>query len=101
MYIVVNQIFVVGQRKYCTNLLMEANCYDNAVAESLFSRFKAELLQNGTFLSIEDARTEIFEYTEIYYNRIRRHSALGYESPHRFEEKYYHHFISPASQVSH
>lgn len=73
------------------------NCYDNAVAESLFSRFKAELLQNGTFLSLEDATTEIFEYIEIYYNRIRRHSALGYESPNQFEEKYYQHSISPAS----
>jgi hypothetical protein len=39
------------------------------------------LLQNGTFFSIEDARTEIFEYIEIYYNHIRRHSALGYQSP--------------------
>jgi transposase InsO family protein len=57
------------------------NCYDNAVGESLFSRFKAELMQKGTFLSLEDARTEIFEYIEIYYNRVRRHSSLGYQSP--------------------
>lgn len=44
------------------------NHYDNAMAESLFSRFKAELLQKGTFHSREDAVTEIFEYIEMYYN---------------------------------
>lgn len=87
---------------HCRQSMSRAdNCYDNAVAESLFSRFKAELLQNGTFLTIEDAKTEIFEYIEIYYNRIRRHSALGYESPNQFEENYYQHSISPASRVSH
>ena len=63
------------------------NHYDNACAESLFSRFKAELLQNGTFESLEDAQTAIFEYIEMYYNRIRRHSALGYLSPENFEKK--------------
>jgi transposase InsO family protein len=77
------------------------NCYDNAIAESLFSRFKAELVENGVFLSLEDAKTECFEYIEIYYNRIRRHSALGYQSPIEFEEKYSQKFISLASSLSH
>ena len=77
------------------------NCYDNAVGESLFSRFKAELMQKGTFLSLEDARTEIFEYIEIYYNRVRRHSSLGYQSPEQFEENYKINIISPASPLSH
>ena len=63
--------------------------YDNAFAESLFSRLKAELLENGVFLSVDDARTEIFEYIETYYNPVRRHSALGYESPDGFEKKYH------------
>jgi putative transposase len=63
--------------------------YDNAFAESLFSRLKAELLENGVFLSVEDARTEIFEYIEIYYNPLRRHSALGYKSPDEFEKIYH------------
>jgi len=58
-------------------------------------------MQNGTFLNLEDARTEIFEYIEIYYNRLRRHSALGYESPEQFEEKYKLHFLSLASPLSH
>lgn len=61
------------------------NHYDNAFAESLFSRFKTELLRNGTFLDLDDAHTKIFEYMEAYYNRIRRHSALKYKSPQNFE----------------
>jgi transposase InsO family protein len=63
------------------------NHYDNAHIESLFSRFKAELLQNGVFDSVENAQSAIFEYIEIYYNPIRRHSALGYLSPRDFEQK--------------
>ena len=64
------------------------NHYDNAHAESLFSRFKAELMQQGQFDSLDDAQTAIFEYIEIYYNPIRRHSALGYLSPKNFEKKF-------------
>ena len=63
------------------------NPYDNAFMESYFSRFKAELLQGGAFDGVENARVEIFEYIETYYNPIRRHSALGYISPVAFERK--------------
>ena len=62
--------------------------YDNAFMESCFSRFKAELLQDGIFETIEDARTEIFEYIEMYYNTIRLHSSLGYKSPAKYEQEY-------------
>jgi putative transposase len=97
-----NALRKVIKKWHCRQSMSRAdNCYDNAVAESLFSRFKAELLQTGTFLSIEDARTEIFEYIEIYYNHIRRHSALGYQSPNQLEEKYYQYPVSPPSYVSH
>ncbi|WP_157627161.1 integrase core domain-containing protein [Spirosoma luteum] len=51
--------------------------YDNAFAESFWSRIKAELLEGGAFLSVEGARTEVFAYIEGYYNRVRRHSSLG------------------------
>ena len=63
------------------------NCYDNAQAESFFSRFKAELVENGIFESVEDARSEVFSYIEGYYNRIRLHSSLGYKSPLEFEKQ--------------
>ena len=63
------------------------NPYDNAFMESYFSRFKAELLQGGTFDGLEDARGKIFEYIEMYYNPVRRHSSLGYISPDAFERQ--------------
>lgn len=63
------------------------NPYDNAFMESCFSRFKAELLQDGVFESIEDAYTEIFEYIEMYYNVKRRHSSLGNKCPAVFENQ--------------
>lgn len=65
------------------------NHYDNAFAESLFSRFKAELLNGGKFYGLEDAQLKIFEYIEGYYNTIRKHSSIGYLSPNQFELKYW------------
>lgn len=63
------------------------NHYDNATAESFFSRFKAELLDGGEFIDLEDARTEVFDYIDCYYNTIRRHSSLGGKSPLQFERE--------------
>jgi putative transposase len=63
------------------------NPYDNAFMESYFSRFKAELLQGGAFEELEDARAKIFEFIEMYYNPVRRHSSLGYISPMVFERQ--------------
>ncbi|MFD2937743.1 IS3 family transposase [Spirosoma flavum] len=63
--------------------------YDNAFMESYWSRLKAELIQDGIFQNLEDARTELFEYIECYYNRKRKHSSLGYLSPEQFENEYY------------
>lgn len=63
--------------------------YDNAYAESLFSRYKAELLEGGAFSDLEEARLETFNYIEGYYNRVRRHSSLGYVSPEEYERKYF------------
>jgi len=65
----------------------KCNCYDHAMAKSFFSRFEAELVEGGIFESIEQARSEIFSYTEGYYNRIRQHSSLGCISLIEFEKK--------------
>lgn len=65
----------------------KGNCWDNAVMESFFSRFKVELVYAESFRTVEDARTEIFEYIEMFYNRKRRHSSLGYVSPHEYEQQ--------------
>jgi Integrase core domain len=82
---------VTKQPLKCTSVLdvvMSAagNCYDNAQAESFFSRFKAELLENGRFENIEQEKSEIFSYIEAYYNRRRIHSSLG-KSPAEFEKQ--------------
>jgi len=63
--------------------------YDNAYAESLFSRYKAELLEGGAFTNVEQAKSETFAFIEGYYNRDRLHSSLGYLSPEEFERAYY------------
>ena len=63
--------------------------YDNAFAESLFSRYKAELLEGGSFRDAAEATLESFAYIEGYYNRVRRHSGLGYQSPEGFERSYF------------
>lgn len=65
----------------------KGNCWDNAVMESFYSRLKVELIYAEQYSNIEEARAGIFEYIEVFYNRLRRHSALGYISPAEFERK--------------
>jgi putative transposase len=65
------------------------NCYDNAVAESFFGTLKAECVTNQ-FATHAIARTTIFEYIEVWYNRQRLHSTLGYLSPNDFEQQHGH-----------
>jgi transposase InsO family protein len=74
---------------YQQSMSRAGETYDNAYAESLFSRYKAELLEGGAFRDIEEAQLETFEYIECYYNPVRRHSALGYVSPAEYEKAYY------------
>ena len=62
-----------------------ANPYDNAWTESFIGTLKHEMLQGGCFDTASDARTEIFEYIEGYYNTHRKHSSLGYKTPNQFE----------------
>ncbi len=78
----------IGDNKMLQSMSRADNPYDNAFMESYFSCFKAELLQDGIFETVEDARTEIFEYIEMYYNTIRLHSSLGYKSPAQYEREY-------------
>ncbi len=65
-----------------------ANCWDNAVAESFFSTLKTELVHNMIFMNKESAKTTIAEWIEIFYNRKRRHSSIGYKSPADYERHY-------------
>lgn len=78
---------VIDKGRYRQSMTRKDNHYDNAMAESLFSRLKAELLEGGLFSSIEDARTECFDYIEGYYNTHRKHSSIGYKKPLQFERE--------------
>ena len=62
------------------------NCYDNAVAESFFSSLKKERIKRKIYATREEAKSDIFEYIEVFYNRKRRHSHLNQMSPMAFEQ---------------
>jgi putative transposase len=66
----------------------KANCWDNAVAESFFATLKTELVHHDDYPSRARARSAIFDYVEVFYNRQRRHSHLGYVSPEEFELRF-------------
>ena len=74
--------------KYLQSMSRAGECYDNATAESFWSRLKAEVLESGVFLSLDDARAEIGDYIDTYYNVVRKHSSLTYCSPVQFESKH-------------
>src|SRR5438093_239180 len=63
------------------------DCWDNAVAESFFATVKVELVHDAAWATRAAARTELFDYLELFYNGQRRHSALGYLSPRAFERR--------------
>lgn len=79
---------IIAKKEMLQSMSRADNPYDNAFMESCFSRFKAEVLEDGIFETIEDARTETFEFIEMYYNTIRLHSSLNYQSPDHFEKSY-------------
>ena len=78
-YLTKNEIRISMSRK--------GNCWDNAPMESFFSRLKVELIYSKRYRTIEEVRSGLFAYIEIFYNRKRRHSANDGMSPVAFEEK--------------
>ena len=64
----------------------KGNCWDNAPVESFFATLKRELIHHRRYQSRDEARCDIFEYIEVFYNRERRHSSLGYLSPEAYEQ---------------
>ncbi|MEN6415831.1 MAG: IS3 family transposase [Armatimonadota bacterium] len=78
---------VIKQAKMLPSMSRKGDCWDNSVAESFFSTLKKELVYHTRFETRDQARREIFEFVECFYNRRRMHSYLGYMSPHDFEEK--------------
>jgi transposase InsO family protein len=76
---------VLNSRGIVCSMSRKGNCWDNAVIESFFGTLKTELIYHRNYESRSEAQSEIFDYIEVFYNRQRLHSALGYRSPADFE----------------
>lgn len=74
---------------FVSSMSRKGNCFDNACAESFFHTLKTELVNFERYRTREEARQSIFHYIEVFYNRIRKHSSIGYKSPVQFEELRY------------
>ena len=78
---------VLAQHGIVCSMSRRGDCWDNAVAESFFATLKVELVHDATWATRTAARSELFDYLEVFYNGRRRHSALGYLSPRAFERR--------------
>lgn len=78
---------IVGDYQMQQSMSSTGNCYENAMAESFFATLKKGHVLWRRYRTREEARRSIFEYLEVFYNRVRRHSALGYKSPVAFEQQ--------------
>ena len=78
---------LLNTHKFRQSMCGKGNCYDNAMMESFFGTLKTECVYLENYQSRYQAKLNIFDYIEVYYNRIRKHSALGYLSPIVFENK--------------
>jgi len=78
---------ILKQHQFSQSMSAKGNCYDNAVMESFFHTLKTEVVYFERYRTRAQARQSIFEYIEVFYNRIRRHSSLGYLSPLEFENR--------------
>ena len=79
---------LLDRHQLICSMSRKGECLDNAVAESFFSSLKTELVDHEDYRTREEAKQSLFEYIEIFYNRRRRHSYLGYISPVEFERRY-------------
>jgi putative transposase len=77
---------LLTQHQLRCSMSRAGNCYDNAPMESFFGTLKTELIHHRHYATRAEARTDIFEFIEAFYNRFRRHSALGYQSPINYEQ---------------
>ena len=78
---------LLGEHGITTSMSRKGNCWDNACVESFFGTLKRELVYHQHYATRENATQDIFEYIEVFYNRKRRHSTLGYDSPAEFEAR--------------
>lgn len=76
---------IINEHGIIQSMSRKGDCWDNAVAESFFHTLKSELIYQSKFKTREEAKNEIFEYIEVFYNRIRAHSTNDYLSPVEYE----------------
>ena len=76
---------MVSAHKMIPSASRKGNCYDNAVAESFFANLKNKLIYHRDFANRDEARSAIFDYIEVFYNRQRLHQTLGYKTPVEYE----------------
>lgn len=77
---------VLAENGFVSSMSRKGNCWDNAPAESFFATIKCELIYHVKIKNLDHARSLIFDYIEFFYNRIRKHSSLGYKSPVMYEK---------------
>lgn len=77
---------MLNKHKMIQSMSGSGNCYDNAMMEPFFHTLKTEHVYFEKYETREEAKKRIFEYIEIFYNRVRKHSALNYKSPAVYEE---------------
>lgn len=80
---------VLQRQGFVQGMSRKGNCRDNAVAESLFHSIKTRLIHHRRFQNAAEAEQALFNYIEIYYNRQRKHSTNGYQSPAHFEMEWW------------
>jgi putative transposase len=80
---------LLEERMVCS-MSGRGDCWDNAPMESFFASLKKELVHHEDYATRAEARLSIFEYIEAFYNRVRRHSSLGYVAPEEYERTYHH-----------
>jgi transposase InsO family protein len=78
---------LLARLKMHPSMSEKGNCYDNAAMESFFGRYKTSAVRAHIFANEDEIRAHVFEYIEVFYNRYRKHAALGYLSPMQAEEK--------------
>lgn len=77
------------KEKIKPSMSRKGNCWDNAAMESFFARLKVESIHGERLKEKKDAYASLFDYIELFYNSVRRHSTIGYQSPNNYEKNYY------------
>jgi putative transposase len=77
----------IKDHDFVCSMSRKGNCWDNAPSESFFHTLKTELTHHRRYQTREEAKQEIFEYIEVFYNRQRRHSTIGYQTPLGYEKE--------------